>query len=94
MKATQGLANEHHDELEQYEFRLKGHLDARWITWLEGQSLFHESDGTTTIIAHVVDQPALHGVLRKIRDLGVPLVAVNQLVANEHNHAKKEETNP
>lgn len=59
-----------------YEIRLKGHLDARWIDWFDGLSLTHQSDGTTIIHGPVVDQAALHGLLRKVRDLGLPLISV------------------
>ena len=61
-----------------YEIRLKGHLEARWADWFDGMSLTQESDGTTVLRGSVVDQAALHGLLGKVRDLGVPLIAVNQ----------------
>ena len=59
-----------------YEIRLAGHLDGRWAAWFEGLSLSHAADGTTVIRGPVVDQAALHGLLGKVRDLGLPLVAV------------------
>jgi hypothetical protein len=59
-----------------YEIRLKGHLDARWAAWFDGLSLTNDSDGTTTITGQVVDQAALHGLLQKVRDVGLPLVSV------------------
>ncbi len=59
-----------------YAIRLQGHLDARWARWFDGLSLTHESDGTTTLWGPVVDQAALHGVLHRVRDVGVPLLAV------------------
>ena len=62
----------------QYDIRVQGHLDARWAAWFDGLSLTNESDGTTVINGPVVDQAALHGVLQKLRDLGVPLVSVTQ----------------
>jgi hypothetical protein len=65
-----------HHKPECYEIRLKGHLDARWSTWFDGLSLSRESDGTTIIQGPVADQAALHGLLRKVRDLGLPLVSV------------------
>jgi hypothetical protein len=62
-----------------YEIRLKGHLDSRWAAWFDGLSLTNESDGTTVIHGPVADQAALHGLLQKVRDLGLPLVSVTQL---------------
>ena len=62
-----------------YEIRLKGHLDARWAAWFDGLTLTHESDGTTLIHGPVVDQAALHGLLQKVRDTGLPLVSVTQV---------------
>lgn len=61
----------------QYEIRLKGHLDARWAERFEGMSFTYESDGTTVLSGPVADQAELHGLLRKVRDLGLPLVSVN-----------------
>jgi hypothetical protein len=62
-----------------YEIRLRGHLDSRWTAWFDGLSLTNSSDGTTTIGGPVVDQAALHGLLQKVRDLGLPLVSVTQV---------------
>jgi hypothetical protein len=61
-----------------YEIRLRGHLDTRWAAWFDGLSLDHQSDGTTVIHGSVVDQAALYGLLGKVRDLGLPLIAVRQ----------------
>jgi hypothetical protein len=63
----------------QYEIRLKGHLDSRWAAWFDGLSLSHSSDGTTVIHGFVADQAALHGLLQKVRDIGVPLISVTQV---------------
>jgi hypothetical protein len=60
----------------QYEIRLKGHLGTRWAAWFDGLSIAHGSDGTTTIHGQVADQAALHGLLQKVRDLGLPLISV------------------
>ena len=70
----------HDDRLEakRYEIRMKGRLDSSWAEWLGGMSLTHASDGTTVLVAPVVDQAALHGVLQKLRDLGVTLISVNE----------------
>ncbi|HEY0736914.1 MAG TPA: hypothetical protein VGD69_18490 [Herpetosiphonaceae bacterium] len=73
------ISTEEHHEPGCYEIRLKGHLDARWTGWFEGLSFTHASDGTTILAGPLVDQAALYGVLRKIRDLGLPLIAVNQV---------------
>jgi hypothetical protein len=59
-----------------YEIRLKGRLDGRWASRFEGMTLSHGDDGTTVLRGRVADQAALHGVLGKVRDLGLPLVAV------------------
>ncbi|MFY9775057.1 MAG: hypothetical protein WAL12_07320 [Trebonia sp.] len=62
-----------------YEIRLKGHLDSRWAAWFDGLSLTNVNDGTTIICGPVADQSALHGLLQKVRDLGLPLVSVTQV---------------
>ena len=66
-------------EADQYEIRLQGHLSARWAMWFDGLCLTNESDGTTLISGLVADQAALHGLLQKVRGLGVPLVSVTQV---------------
>ena len=66
-------------ELRQYEIRLKGHLEPRWATWFDGVSLTQENDGTTVIRGSLIDQAALHGLLSKVRDSGLPLIAVTQV---------------
>jgi hypothetical protein len=66
-------------EAGRYEIRLQGHLDARWGGWFDGLSLRYESDGTTTIHGPVADQAALHGLLQRVRDLGLPLVSVTRV---------------
>jgi hypothetical protein len=65
--------------LVQYEIRVTGHLDARWEAWYDGLTLTREDDGTTVIQGQIVDQAALHGVLQRLRDLGIPLISVTQL---------------
>ena len=62
-----------------YEIRLKGHLDSRWAAWFDGLSLTNEGDGTTLLCGPVADQAALHGLLQKVRDIGLPLVSVTQV---------------
>ena len=62
-----------------YEIRLQGQLDQRWSDWFEGFALAIESDGTTILTGPVTDQAALHGLLRRVSDLGVTLISVNEL---------------
>ncbi|HLL65923.1 MAG TPA: hypothetical protein VK453_09255 [Micromonosporaceae bacterium] len=59
-----------------YELRVQGHLDERWSDWFGGATLIREDGGTTTLRCAIADQAALHGLLAKVRDLGVPLLAV------------------
>jgi len=66
-------------EASMYAIRLQGHLDQRWAGSFEGFSFTHERDGTTTLLGLVIDQAALHGCLRKVRDLGLPLIAVTRV---------------
>ena len=63
----------------EYEIRLKGHLASRWAAWFDGLTLTRESEGTTLIAGRVTDQAALHGLLQKVRDIGLPLVSVIQV---------------
>ena len=64
---------------ERYEIRLKGHLDDKWADWFEGLTITREDNGETLLIGPVVDQAALHGVLRKVRDLAMPLLSVSRV---------------
>jgi hypothetical protein len=66
-----------------YEIRLQGHLDPRWATRFDGMTLTCSSDGTTRLLGPVVDQAALHGLLHQLRDIGLPLVSVNQVRAEQ-----------
>ncbi|NMR20969.1 hypothetical protein [Cellulomonas fimi] len=61
---------------QRYEIRVRGHLDARWIAWFDGLELRRDPDGTTTLHGPLADQAALHGVLQKLRDTGLPLLSV------------------
>ncbi len=62
-----------------YAIRLKGHLDDRWVGWFGGLTITLEEDGCTLLTGPVVDQAALHGLLKKVRDLGMPLLSVNRV---------------
>jgi hypothetical protein len=78
-----------------YQIRIKGHLDSQWSDWFEGLTITLEEDGDTLLTGPVVDQAALHGLLKKVRDLGMPLVSVNQVQFNETHlvRSKKEKMN-
>jgi hypothetical protein len=60
-----------------YQIRLKGHLDAQWTDWFDGLSITLEDNGDTLLTGPVVDQAALHGLLKRVRDLGMSLVSVS-----------------
>jgi len=60
-----------------YQIRLKGHLGSQWADWFDGLKITLEENGDTLLIGPVIDQAALYGLVKKIRDLGVPLVSVN-----------------
>jgi hypothetical protein len=61
-----------------YEIRIEGHLGRSWSSWFEGLERRHEQSGETVLYGPIPDQAALHGVLMRIRDLGLPLVAVQR----------------
>ena len=82
------LVMEDHYEPQLYEIRLKGHLDDRWAEWFEGLTITLEDGGDTLLTGPVIDQAALHGLLKKVRDLGMPLVSVSPL-----EHGKGDQSN-
>jgi len=69
----------HPDDPGRYEIRIRGHLSSRWTARFDGMALTTRADGTTLIEGPVVDQAALHGLLRALRDLGLPLLSVRQV---------------
>jgi hypothetical protein len=94
-------ANEDYHEPGLYEIRIKGHLDNRWADWFEGLTITREENGETLLTGPVADQAALHGLLRKVRNLALPLLSVIQAdpkqangpdanADSDHNHSKKE----
>ena len=70
-----------HDPIQHYEIRVKGHLAPHWSAWFDGLRLSSRADGTTVIEGPVADQSALHGVLQKLRDVGIPLISLTQVSA-------------
>ena len=99
MSATH-TSTEDHDESGLYEIRLKGHLGNRWADWFEGLTITLEDNGETLLTGPVADQAALHGVLRKVRDVGMPLISVMRMkpvhaetldVKETHQHHSKKE---
>jgi hypothetical protein len=64
-----------------YEIRIQGHLDQHWSEWFDGLAITYDSDDNTVLLGPLVDETALHGVLIKVRDLALPLLAVNRIDA-------------
>jgi hypothetical protein len=62
-----------------YQIRIKGHLSPQWTGWFEGLTITLEENGTTLLTGSVIDQAALHGLLKKVRDLGMPLLSLNSV---------------
>jgi hypothetical protein len=65
----------------QYEIRVDAHLGTRWAAWFDGLAITTAEDGTTVLRGSVVDQAALHGLLQKLRDLGIPLISLTPVEA-------------
>jgi hypothetical protein len=74
------------DEPGWYEIRFKGHLDQKWASWFEDCTLDPQTDGVTVLRGRVADQAALHGLLARLRDLGLPLLSVTQDTSADHSH--------
>ena len=67
--------------MNRYEIRVQGYLDQDWSAWFDGLAICHDPDGTTVLRGPLTDAAALHGVLNKVRDLGLALLAVNRIAA-------------
>ena len=77
---TTGTPAAAHDQIQHYEFRVKGRLTPRWSAWFDGLIIETDAaDGTTAIRGPIVDQAALHGLLQKLRDVGIPLLSLTQV---------------
>ena len=72
----------------QYEIRVDGHLGTRWAAWFDGLAITSEGDGTTVLRGWVVDQAALHGLLQKLRDVGIPLISLTQVPSDQTREGK------
>lgn len=73
--------HEDRNRLDHWEIRVEGHLDDRGTDWLDGMSLTPQDDGTTLLTGRVADQAALHGVLKRLRDVGAPIVSVVRIAS-------------
>ena len=68
------------DKRATYEIRVQGNLEPRWSDWFDGFTITPQADDSTLLVGPVADQPALHGLLAKVRDLGLPLISVQRLI--------------
>jgi hypothetical protein len=73
-----------------YQIRIKGHLGRQWTDWFEGLTITLEEDGETLLTGPVVDDAALHGLLKKVRDLGMPLLSVNRVEPDQEDVSDNE----
>ena len=76
----------HPPETGRFEIRFTGHLDERWTAWFDGMTVSHDTDGTTGITGDVADQAALHGLLQRVRDLGLPLISVRRVDVDQPDY--------
>ena len=76
-----------------YQIRIKGHLGGQWTDWFGGLTITLEDNGDTLLTGPVVDQAALHGLLRKVRDLGMPLLAVNRVKPDQADEPDVKQSN-
>lgn len=87
MSGTHASIEDHH-ESRLYEIRLKGHLDNRRANWFDGLIITALANGETLLTGPVADQAALHGVLKKLRDLGIPLLSVNRIESGQTDESE------
>ncbi|HXQ39499.1 MAG TPA: hypothetical protein VN843_36210 [Anaerolineales bacterium] len=73
------MSNNQNEEARIYQIRIEGQLGQEWADWFDGLSITPGENGTTLLTGPVIDQSALHGLLKKVRDLGTPLVSVNRM---------------
>jgi hypothetical protein len=85
-----GTAEQH--PVPEYEIRVAGRLAPRWSAWFDGLTVTTDDDGTTVLHGPVVDQAALHGLLQKLRDVGIPLLSLSQIPIT--TRPKQPTTNP
>ena len=74
-----------------YQIRIKGQLNSQWTDWFDGLTITLEEDGDTLLTGPVIDQSALHGLLKKVRDLGLPLISVHQVPSPEPTNQSNKE---
>ena len=87
---SETTSNEHNSRYDAdqplvYQIRIKGHLGPQWSEWFDGLTITLEEDGNTLLTGTAVDQAALHGLLKQVRDLGMPLLSVNSIETSSRN---------
>ncbi len=73
------MSNKQNEKGTNYQIRIEGQLGSQWTDWFDGLSVTEEEGGTTLLTGPITDQSALHGLLKKVRDLGMPLISVNRM---------------
>ena len=80
------MSNNQNEEARIYQIRIEGQLGREWTDWFDGLSITPGEDGTTLLTGPVIDQSALHGLLKKVRDLGTPLVSVHRMETDGYSN--------